>query len=138
MHNNMFAIFHRTEYNHRFMPVKQEILEQIQHAVVPPLVSRVIIIFFPTTIVGVWWGQRCNWRANLAVGRRHATGGGRLLFCSDLQNQFCFSYIILYYIIFYYITLFYIILYFILFYFIYILFYFIIFYYIKFHYTILN
>ena len=129
MHNNMFAIFHRTEYNHRFMPVKQEILEQIQHAVVPPLVSRVIIFFFPTTIVGVWWGQRCNWRANLAVGRRHATGGGRLLFCSDLQNQFCFAvshwvqntynflYIILY-IILYYILLYYIILYFILFYYI--------------------
>lgn len=51
MHNNMFAIFHRTEYNHRFMPVKQEILEQIQHAVVPPLVSRVIIFFFPQQLL---------------------------------------------------------------------------------------
>eukprot|EP00435_Cladocopium_sp_Y103_P041783 s2911_g11.t1 len=29
----MFAIFHPTQHNHRFMPVKQEILEQIQHAV---------------------------------------------------------------------------------------------------------
>ena len=43
--NNIFTIFQWTEHNHRFMPVKQEILEQIQHAVVRPL--ALLVLFFP-------------------------------------------------------------------------------------------